>query len=75
LLSDQLRDILHAEKQVLKALPKMINAARSVQLQALMETHLQETEVQVERLTEPQNPRRPSPGEALQRHGGARGGR
>ena len=52
LLVDQLRDILHAEKQLLKALPKMAKAARSVQLQRLMETHLEETEVQVERLNE-----------------------
>jgi Mn-containing catalase len=41
-----------AEKQLLKALPKMAKAARSIQLQALLETHLQETEAQVERLNE-----------------------
>ena len=52
LLVEQLRDILHAEKQLLKALPKMAKAARSVQLQRLLETHLAETEIQVERLTE-----------------------
>ena len=52
LLIDQLRDILHAEKQLLKALPKMAKAARSSQLQRLMDTHLAETEVQVERLNE-----------------------
>ena len=52
LLVDQLRDILHAEKQLLKALPKMAKAARSAQLQGLFGTHLQETEVQVERLNE-----------------------
>jgi len=52
LLVDQLRDILHAEKQLLKALPKMAKAARSTQLQELMQTHLAETETQVERLTE-----------------------
>ena len=52
LLVDQLRDILHAEKQLLKALPKMAKAARSAQLQVLMETHLAETEVQVDRLSE-----------------------
>ena len=52
LLVDQLRDILHAEKQLLKALPKMAKAARSAQLQGLFETHLQETEAQVERLDE-----------------------
>ena len=52
LLVDQLRDILHAEKQLLKALPKMAKAARSIQLQRLLETHLEETEGQVERLNE-----------------------
>src|SRR5215208_6400277 len=52
LLIDQLRDILHAEKQLLKALPKMAKAARCTQLQRLMETHLVETEVKVARLNE-----------------------
>ena len=52
LLVDQLRDILHAEKQLLKALPKMAKAARSAQLQRLFEIHLEETEEQVERLNE-----------------------
>jgi Mn-containing catalase len=52
LLVDQLRDILHAEKQLVKALPKMAKAARSAQLQQLFETHLVETEAQVERLNE-----------------------
>jgi len=52
LLVDQLRDILHAEKQLVKALPKMVKAARSAQLQRLLERHLGETETQVERLNE-----------------------
>jgi Mn-containing catalase len=52
LLIDELRDILHAEKQLLKALPKMAKAARSTQLRSLMQTHLGETEAQVERLNE-----------------------
>jgi len=52
LLVDQLRDILHAEKQLLKALPKMAKAARSTQLQTLLQTHLEETEGQVERINE-----------------------
>jgi manganese catalase len=50
LLVDQLRDILHAEKQLVKALPKMAKAARSAQLKRLFEIHLEETEAQVERL-------------------------
>jgi Mn-containing catalase len=52
LLLDQLRDTLHAEKQLLKALPKMAKAANSVQLQELFENHLLETKAQVERLNE-----------------------
>ena len=52
LLVDALRDILHAEKQLLKALPKMAKAARSVQLQSQMQAHLEETEAQVGRLNE-----------------------
>src|SRR5512132_4544252 len=40
LLVEQLRDILHAEKQLVKALPKMAKAARSGQLQRLFEVHL-----------------------------------
>lgn len=52
LLIENLRDLLHAEKQLLKALPKMARAAHFVQLQELFELHLRETESQVERLTE-----------------------
>ena len=52
LLIDQLHDILHGEKQLLKALPKMAKAARSEQLAQLFEEHLTETEAQVERLNE-----------------------
>jgi Mn-containing catalase len=52
LLIDQLRDILHAEKQLLKALPKMAKAARYDRLRELMEVHLGETEEQVERINE-----------------------
>jgi Mn-containing catalase len=52
LLIDQLRDILHAEKQLTKALPKMAKAARTAQLQNCFEQHLQETEQQIARLEE-----------------------
>ncbi|MBY4632371.1 DUF892 family protein [Rhizobium croatiense] len=51
-LVDELRDLLHAEKQLLKALPKMQKAARTQQLQTLLRNHLVETEGQVERLNE-----------------------
>jgi Mn-containing catalase len=52
LLIDQMRDLLHAEKQLVKALPKMAKAAQSEQLTVLIEAHLAETEAQVERLNE-----------------------
>jgi Mn-containing catalase len=52
LLVDQMRDLLHAEKQLLKGLPKMAKAASHQSLVALFETHLAETEGQVERLNE-----------------------
>jgi Mn-containing catalase len=51
-LIDELRDILHAEKQLTKALPKMAKAARFDRLRELFEVHLIETEEQVERLNE-----------------------
>ncbi|UFW90178.1 DUF892 family protein [Bradyrhizobium barranii] len=52
LLIDQLRDLLHAEKQLTKALPQMIEAARYDQLSELFTVHLAETEAQIERLDE-----------------------
>jgi Mn-containing catalase len=52
LLLDELRDILHAEKQLLKALPKMAAAARHEQLRMLFEQHISETTDQVARLEE-----------------------
>jgi Mn-containing catalase len=52
LLVDALRDILHAEKQLTKALPKMAKAARFDRLRELFEHHLLETEQQIERLNE-----------------------
>lgn len=52
LLVEELRDILHAEKQLTKALPKMAEAARFDKLRELFEQHLIETEAQIERLNE-----------------------
>ena len=49
---EQLRDILHAEKQLVKELPKMAKAARSGQLERVFEVDLEETEAQAERLNE-----------------------
>lgn len=50
LFHDTLKDIFYAEKQILKALPKMARAAQSSELTAAFEKHLDETEMQVERL-------------------------
>ena len=46
----ELRDIYNAEKQLLKALPKMAKAASSDGLRAGFEEHLHQTEGHVERL-------------------------
>jgi ferritin-like metal-binding protein YciE len=50
LLVDELRDIYHAEKQLVRALPKMAKAAKSAKLRQAFEQHLDETKGQVERL-------------------------
>jgi ferritin-like metal-binding protein YciE len=49
-LVDEVRDLYHAEKQLVKALPKMAKAATSDELRGALETHLAETENQVSRL-------------------------
>jgi ferritin-like metal-binding protein YciE len=50
LFLDQLKDIYFAEKQILKALPRMAKAATSDKLRAAFEKHHDETEGQIERL-------------------------
>ncbi len=45
-----LKDIYYAEKQILRALPKMAKAAESEELRAAFEKHRAETEGQVKRL-------------------------
>lgn len=50
LLVEELKDLYSAENQLVKALPKMAKAATSEELQQAFETHLQETEVHVQRL-------------------------
>ena len=45
-----LKDIYYAEKQILKALPKMVKAAETPELKTALQNHQQETEGQVERL-------------------------
>ena len=49
---DELRDTYDAEKQITKALPKMIKATSSPKLKAAFEAHLEETRGQMERLEE-----------------------
>lgn len=50
LFEETLRDIYYAEKKILKALPKMAKKASSQSLAQAFETHIGETEAQVERL-------------------------
>ena len=50
LFLDTLKDVYYAEKQILKALPKMAKAAHSDKLRAAFERHHGETESQVDRL-------------------------
>jgi ferritin-like metal-binding protein YciE len=46
----ELADVYDAEKQILKALPKMAEAAEHEELKTAFETHLSETEEQIHRL-------------------------
>lgn len=50
LLVDHLRDMYHAEKQLVKALPKMVKAASNDELRDAFSEHLEVTEGQVTRL-------------------------
>jgi ferritin-like metal-binding protein YciE len=50
LLVDQIRDLYDAEKQLVRALPKMAKAASSDELRQAIEDHLEETTNQVQRL-------------------------
>ena len=52
LLIHELQDTYHAEKQLLKALPKMAKAATSGELKEAFQSHLRETEEQVNRLAQ-----------------------
>jgi ferritin-like metal-binding protein YciE len=47
---DELRDTYDAERQLLKALPKLAKASASPELRSAFESHLEETRGQVERL-------------------------
>ena len=50
LFVDELKDAYHAEKQLVKALPKLAKAATSDQLRQALQSHLAETEEHVSRL-------------------------
>jgi ferritin-like metal-binding protein YciE len=50
LFLDTLKDIYYAEKQIVKALPKMAKAAQDPKLKAGFEKHRMETEGHIERL-------------------------
>lgn len=52
LFHNELRDILSAEKQLMKALPKMAKKATSDELKSAFQAHLAETEQQVQRVEE-----------------------
>jgi ferritin-like metal-binding protein YciE len=52
LFSETLKDIYFAEKQILRALPKMAKEAESPELKQAFETHRDQTEGHVERLNE-----------------------
>jgi ferritin-like metal-binding protein YciE len=50
LLIEEMQDLLHAENQLVKALPKVAKAAHDPKLKQAVQKHLEETKGQVERL-------------------------
>src|SRR4051794_29610478 len=50
LFHETLKDVYFAERQILKALPKLAKAAQSAELKQAFLTHRDETEGQIERL-------------------------
>ena len=52
LFVDELKDIYWAEKALTKAIPKMIKNATSTELSDGLKSHLEETNMQIERLVE-----------------------
>ncbi|MGH9486370.1 MAG: DUF892 family protein [Terriglobales bacterium] len=52
LLVDEMEDLLHAENQLVKALPKMAKAAQSPQLSQCFTDHLEQTRGHIERLNQ-----------------------
>lgn len=52
LMTEELKDIYDAEKQITKALPKMVKAAESEDLKRALQEHLEITKKQIERLNQ-----------------------
>ncbi len=52
LLEEELKDIYSAEKQLLRAMPKMAKTASSEKLKAALQEHLEVTKGQIARLEE-----------------------
>lgn len=52
LYEDGVKDAYSAEKQLLKAMPKLMKAARTPSLKSAIETHIAQTKTQIERLEE-----------------------
>lgn len=52
LLTEEMQDLLHAELQLTKALPKMAEAAHNPKLREVFEKHLAQTQEHAERLKE-----------------------
>jgi ferritin-like metal-binding protein YciE len=52
LMKEDLKDVLHAENQIIKALPKMIKTASNPQLQQAFQMHLEQTKGHVSRIEE-----------------------
>lgn len=48
---EELKDAYDAEKQIVKALPKMIKAASAPKLQEALESHLEETKIRLNALS------------------------
>ena len=49
---DEIRDVYDAERQITKALPKMIKTATAPQLKEALDGHLKETRAQIDRLVQ-----------------------
>jgi ferritin-like metal-binding protein YciE len=52
LLADEIKDLYSAEKQLTKAIPKMVKGSNDAELKAALAGHLKETQNQVTRLEE-----------------------